>query len=109
MQKIPDPILPSAIENIPTKTKIPAKIKINIPIPAEICVEKNNKAIIMITPIIAIMISPFVKFLCITDDFICLSALEPPSFLMLYKSPRDLYSNFHVLIISNKTPVFFCI
>ena len=70
MQKIPDPILPSAIENIPTKTKIPAKIKINIPIPAEICVEKNNKTIIIRTPNQPIKVSPFLKKLCVADDII---------------------------------------
>lgn len=61
MKKIPEPILPSAIENIPTKTKIPEKIKRNIPIPAEICVEKNNKTIIIRTPNQPIKVSPFFK------------------------------------------------
>lgn len=70
MKKIPDPILPSAIENIPTKTKIPAKIKRNIPIPAEICVEKNNKTIIIRTPNQPIKVSPFLKKLCVADDII---------------------------------------
>ncbi len=70
MKKIPEPILPSAIENIPTKTKIPAKIKRNIPIPAEICVEKNNKTIIIRTPNQPIKVSPFFKKLCVADDII---------------------------------------
>lgn len=70
MRIIPDTIPPSAIEYIPAKTKIPAKIKRNIPIPTEICVEKNNKTIIIRTPNQPIKVSPFFKKLCVADDII---------------------------------------
>lgn len=70
MKKIPDITPPSEIHIIPTNNTIPAKIKINIPIPAEICVEKNNKTIIIRTPNQPIKVSPFLKKLCVADDII---------------------------------------
>ena len=57
MRMIPDTIPPSAIEYIPAKTK-------------EICVEKNNKTIIIRTPNQPIKVSPFFKKLCVADDII---------------------------------------
>lgn len=49
MRIIPDNILSSKIHTIPDNKNSPAEIKRNIPIPTEICVEKNNIMIIIRT------------------------------------------------------------